>query len=46
MDNLVELTMAFDFYGDLLTLRQRRIFELYYMDDYSLQEIADNFRIT
>ena len=46
MDDLLELTMTFDFYGDLLTVRQKRIFELYYMDDYSLQEIADNFSIS
>ena len=46
MDDLLELTKAFDFYGDLLTVKQRRIFELYYMFDYSLQEIAENFSIT
>ena len=35
-----------DFYGDVLTERQREVMEQYYNDDLSLAEIADNFGIT
>lgn len=36
-----ELTLLYDFYGELLTATQREYFELYYSDDLSLREIAD-----
>ena len=36
----------FDIYGLLLTQRRRHIFELYYMCDLSLREIASNENIT
>ena len=35
-----------DFYGDVLTDKQRDVMEQYYNDDFSLSEIADNFGIT
>ena len=32
------MTMLFDFYGDILTDRQRELFDLYYNEDLSLAE--------
>ena len=36
------MTMLYDFYGELLTDRQKEFFDLYYNEDLSLGEIAVN----
>ena len=40
------MAMLFDFYGDILTDRQKEFYDLYYNEDLSLGEIAENYNIT
>ena len=46
MANNVEITILYDFYGDMLTEKQRDFLNFYYNDDLSLSEIAENEGIT
>ena len=40
-DSRIEHTMLFDFYGELLTEKQREYYDLHYNEDLSLTEIAE-----
>ncbi len=41
-----EMAVLIDFYGEMLTVKQRDFLEYYYNDDLSLSEIAENEGIT
>ena len=41
MDKSIEIALLYDFYGGLLTEKQREYIELRYNDDLSLTEIAE-----
>ena len=40
------MTLLFDYYGEVLTPRQKEFFDLYYNEDLSLAEIAENYGIS
>lgn len=42
----LDVTVLLDFYGDMLTNKQRDFLQYYYNDDLSLSEIAENEGIT
>lgn len=46
MERFVEQTLLYDFYGELLTAHQRRIYEDVVLNDYSLSEVADDLGIS
>ena len=46
MDNVIYLINLYDYYGDLLTERQKIYFEDYYFNNLSLSEISENYNIT
>lgn len=41
-----QMNSLFDFYGALLTDKQQEYMQLYYGDDFSLGEIADEFNVS
>ena len=46
VEKTVRMNLLFDFYGSLLTKRQREFFHLYYGEDLSLGEIANAYQIS
>lgn len=42
----LEISVLYDFYGDMLTEKQQEVIELYYNEDLSLAEIAAHSHIT
>ena len=46
IEERVELSLLYDFYGALLKDNQRRMFEASILDDYNLSEIAEDENIT
>jgi predicted DNA-binding protein YlxM (UPF0122 family) len=45
-EKMMEISMLFDLYGQLLTIKQREILHLYYEDNYTLAEIAEEMKVT
>ena len=45
-DRTLELTLLFDFFGELLTEKQREYFDLHYNSDLSLSEIGQLYGIS
>ena len=45
MERIVEQTLLYDFYGELLNEHQRNVYEDAVFNDLSLSEIADEYNI-
>lgn len=45
-DETLHRALLFDFYAELLTVKQREYYDLYYNDDLSLGEIAEQANIS
>ncbi|HEU4963051.1 MAG TPA: putative DNA-binding protein [Bacilli bacterium] len=46
LEKTTQMNLLYDFYGMMLTEKQREFVELYYLDDLSLAEIAEQFDIS
>ncbi len=46
LDKKEQLNQLFDLYHSLLTEKQKLYFELYYKEDYSLQEISELYKLS
>ncbi|MFT8319467.1 MAG: putative DNA-binding protein [Bacillus sp. (in: firmicutes)] len=46
LEKTTRMNYLFDFYQSLLTPKQRSYMSLYYLDDYSLGEIADEYDVS
>ena len=46
LDKVLQIASLIDFYGALLTEKQRRCLELHYLEDWSLAEIAGEFDVS
>lgn len=46
LEKVAWMNLLFDFYGQLLTNRQKVFMDLYYAQDFSLGEIAGEYQVT
>lgn len=46
MEKILEQTLLYDFYGELLTPHQKQVYEDVVLNDYSLSEVADQLGIS
>ncbi|GGE41961.1 UPF0122 protein [Pullulanibacillus camelliae] len=46
LEKKLYVNALYDFYHSLLTEKQRKYMDLYYVDDFSLGEIAENFGVS
>jgi len=46
LEETLEITVLFDFYGPLLTEKQQTFVDLYFNENLSLTEIAEQFGVT
>ncbi len=46
MDDILQLTLLYDFYGELLTEKQKQVYEMHYQNDLSLTEIGEELSIS
>lgn len=46
MEKILQATLLYDFYGELLTDKQKLIFDMYYLNDLSLTEIGQELNIS
>lgn len=46
MDKVYEQTLLYDFYGELLTERQKNICRMHLLEDWSLGEISEELKIS
>lgn len=46
IDKVTRVGLLYDLYGELLTAHQRQLVELYYFDDWSLAEVAEELSVS
>ncbi len=46
MDDILHLTLLYDFFVDLPTEKQKQVYEMHYQNDLSLSEIAEELSIS
>ncbi len=46
MEDFLYYSSLFDYYGELLSIKEKEYFKDYYFENLSLQEIADNHKVS